>query len=490
MSTPAFQPLLFGGDINVYSVARAFHEAYGVKSIAYGKYISFPCAYSSIIDYRPCVDNEDAETFLRNVKTVAQECKDKTVLVIGCGDSYVKLAAHLRERFPTNVKCNYISGEMLDRLTNKEEFYQLCDRYGIDHPATFVYEGAMGHDFTLPWQPPYIAKPADGVAYWATGHNELKKVYLCQSWEELLSALDEVYAAGYPGKMILQEFIPGDDTYMRVLTNYSDTHGKVKLMCLGHVLLEEHSPHGIGNHAVILTEHDEALCQAIRAMLDGKEILCGNGRLLQEKNVPYPKHESYGTRVLVAVDGVYRGSLTIADTVKPGSEQAVRQLRDKGIHTVMLTGDAKESAQAVAGMVGISEVHAGLLPHQKLERLQEVRRSSGPVMFVGDGINDAPVLAGADVGAAMGSGADAAIEAADVVFMTSDAEAIPQALDIAGKTQRIAWQNVIFALGVKLAVMILGLLGYANMWLAVFADSGVAMLCVLNSIRMLYHKGK
>ena len=138
MSTPAFQPLLFGGDINVYSVARAFHEAYGVKSIAYGKYISFPCAYSSIIDYRPCVDNEDAETFLRNVKTVAQECKDKTVLVIGCGDSYVKLAAHLRERFPTNVKCNYISGEMLDRLTNKEEFYQLCDRYGIDHPATFV----------------------------------------------------------------------------------------------------------------------------------------------------------------------------------------------------------------------------------------------------------------------------------------------------------------------------------------------------------------
>ena len=266
MSTPAFQPLLFGGDINVYSVARAFHEAYGVKSIAYGKYISFPCAYSSIIDYRPCVDNEDAETFLRNVKTVAQECKDKTVLVIGCGDSYVKLAAHLRERFPANVKCNYISGEMLDRLTNKEEFYQLCDRYGIDHPATFVYEGAMGHDFTLPWQPPYIAKPADGVAYWATGHNELKKVYLCQSWEELLSALDEVYAAGYPGKMILQEFVPGDDTYMRVLTNYSDTHGKVKLMCLGHVLLEEHSPHGIGNHAVIITEHDQALCDKIRAM--------------------------------------------------------------------------------------------------------------------------------------------------------------------------------------------------------------------------------
>lgn len=269
MSTPDFQPLLFGGDINVYSVARAFHEAYGVKSIAYGLYAgTFPCAGSAIIDYRACADNEDAGAFLQNVKTVAGECPDKTVLVVGCGDSYVKLAAHLKDRFPSNVKCSYISGEMLDRLTDKEQFYQLCDRYGIDHPATFVYEGSMGHDFTLPWGAPYIAKPADGVAYWATGHRELKKVYVCQSREELLAALDEVYAAGYPGKMILQEFIPGDDTYMRVLTNYSDQHGKVKLMCLGHVLLEEHSPHGIGNHAVIITEHDEALCGKVRGMLE------------------------------------------------------------------------------------------------------------------------------------------------------------------------------------------------------------------------------
>ena len=253
MSDCKFQPLLFGGDINVYSMARAFHEAYGVKSIAFGKFVSFPCSYSSIIDYRPCLENEDADVFLRNVKNVAAECRDKTVLVIGCGDSYVKLCAHLKDQFPANVKCSYISGEMLDKLTDKERFYALCDKYGIDHPATFVYSGDMGHDFELPWGAPYVAKPADGVAYWATGHRELKKVYICQSWDELLSALDEVYAAGYPGKMILQEFIPGDDTYMRVLTNYSDTHGKVKLMCLGHVLLEEHSPHGIGNHAVIIT---------------------------------------------------------------------------------------------------------------------------------------------------------------------------------------------------------------------------------------------
>ena len=133
-------------------------------------------------------------------------------------------------------------------------------------------------------------------------------------------------------------------------------------------------------------------------------------------------------------------------------------------------------------------MHGNLLPQQKLEQLQNIRQTVGAAMFVGDGINDAPVLAGADVGAAMGSGADAAIEAADVVFMTSDPAAIPQAVEIARQTARIAWQNVIFALAVKLAVMILGLGGHASMWMAVFADSGVAMLCVLNSIRMLYKK--
>jgi len=142
----------------------------------------------------------------------------------------------------------------------------------------------------------------------------------------------------------------------------------------------------------------------------------------------------------------------------------------------------------VAQETGIPEYHAKLLPGEKLTRLQAIRKQRGAVMFVGDGINDAPVLAGADVGAAMGSGADAAIEAADVVFMTSDVGAIPQALEIAAKTRKIAWQNVIFALAIKAAVMVLGLCGFASMWLAVFADSGVAMLCVLNSIRMLYQK--
>ena len=235
-------------------------------------------------------------------------------------------------------------------------------------------------------------------------------------------------------------------------------------------------------------ELEELPGRGIRAMVEGKEVLCGNARLMREKGVAFADTAEYGTRVLVAVDGVYQGYLLIADTVKPGAEQAVRRLRDDGIETVMLTGDAEEAAKAVASAVGIREVHGGLLPHQKLERLQAIRQEKGAAMFVGDGINDAPVLAGADVGAAMGSGADAAIEAADVVFMTSDVEAVPQALGIAKETSRIAWQNVVFALAVKLVVMFLGLRGYASMWLAVFADSGVAMLCVLNSIRLLYKK--
>ena len=233
---------------------------------------------------------------------------------------------------------------------------------------------------------------------------------------------------------------------------------------------------------------EELAGRGIRANIQGSEVLCGNARLLREHGVSFTDAGESGTRVLVAVDGRYRGYLLIGDTLKPGAEPAVRRLRSSGIEPVMLTGDSEESARAVAGLVGIKEVFAGLLPHQKLERLQAIRKEKGAVMFVGDGINDAPVLAGADVGAAMGSGADAAIEAADVVFMTSDPEAIPQSLGIARDTWRIAWQNVVFALGIKFLVMALGLFGHASMWLAVFADSGVAMLCVLNSIRMLYKK--
>ena len=236
---------------------------------------------------------------------------------------------------------------------------------------------------------------------------------------------------------------------------------------------------------------EEISGKGIRAQLQGKAILCGNEALMEQFGVAYPDEEiGFGTRVLVAVAGHYVGSILISDTIKDGAAEAVKKLKSRRLTSVMLTGDSEESAEAVAKAVGISDVRARLLPQQKLEELRKVRENHGAVMFVGDGINDAPVLAGADVGAAMGSGADAAIEAADVVFMTSDPRAIPQALDIAAKTAKVAWQNVYFALAVKAIAMVLGLLGFASMWMAVFADSGVAMICVLNSIRMLYRKKK
>ena len=228
--------------------------------------------------------------------------------------------------------------------------------------------------------------------------------------------------------------------------------------------------------------------RGIRVTMDGQVILCGNAQLLWDAGITLDEVEEYGTVVYVAVDKQFVGYLVIADTLKEGAKAAVQRLKQCGISTVMLTGDGEATAKAVARETGIEEVHAKLLPYEKLEKLRTVRAEKGAAMFVGDGINDAPVLAGADVGAAMGSGADAAIEAADVVFMTSSVDAIPESLKIARQTNMIAWQNVVFALAVKAIVMVLGLMGYASMWLAVFADSGVAMLCVLNSIRLLYKK--
>lgn len=224
----------------------------------------------------------------------------------------------------------------------------------------------------------------------------------------------------------------------------------------------------------------------------GGTLLCGNRKLMEARGIDTSAYTParYGTEVLLAENGSLCGYLVIADTIKPEAAEAVHILKQDGILTAMLTGDAAESAAAVAQETGVDEVYAKLLPGDKLSKLSAIRDAHGAVMFVGDGINDAPVLAGADVGAAMGSGADAAIEAADVVFLNSNLSCIPSAIRIARSTGRVAAQNVVFALAVKALVMILGLVGIASMWLAVFADSGVAMLCILNSVRILYQKQK
>ena len=290
------------------------------------------------------------------------------------------------------------------------------------------------------------------------------------------------------GNFVVQEIVPAG--------SYSqDELLKTAASC------EEASSHPIAvsimaaaNERRLSVEHAKQVKEisgnGILAELSEGTVLCGNRRLLEQNQVDLSAYQpkAYGTEVLLAVDGVYAGYLVISDTVKEDASQAVAAMKQQNIRTVMLTGDAKENAQAVAEKIGIDEVHAKLLPQDKVTELQKIRQKQGSVMFVGDGINDAPVLAGADVGAAMGSGADAAIEAADVVFMTSSMEAIPQSLKIARATGRIAKQNVAFALVIKALVMVFGLLGLANMWMAVFADTGVAVICILNAIRILYKK--
>ena len=262
---------------------------------------------------------------------------------------------------------------------------------------------------------------------------------------------------------------------------------------------EQNSTHPIAESIVTAADElalrnpqqlEEIPGHGIRAMLDGEEVLCGNEKLMKKYAVDLSEYrpEGDGAQVIVARNGRFAGYILISDTLKDGAFEAVCRVKAMGIQTAMLTGDRTETARTVADTVGIDEVHAQLLPHEKLTHLQQIRATHGAAMFVGDGINDAPVLSGADVGAAMGSGADAAIEAADVVFLTSQVSAIPDSLFIARQTQSIAMQNVVFALAIKAVVMVLGLLGCASMWAAVFADSGVAMLCVLNSIRMLYRK--
>ena len=237
--------------------------------------------------------------------------------------------------------------------------------------------------------------------------------------------------------------------------------------------------------------HDikEVAGHGICAVVDGAQLLCGGKKLMDSYHVELPQLSAVGaTVVYLARDGKFAGRICISDIIKEDAVAALAKMKQQGVVSAMLTGDAQESAKAIAAEAGVQDVHAQLMPQDKVSCLQSIREKYGPVMFVGDGINDAPVLAGADVGAAMGTGADAAIEAADVVFMTGELSAIPKAIALAKKTARIAKQNIVFALVIKIAVMILGLLGIASMWLAVFADTGVAILCVLNSIRTLYSK--
>ena len=242
-----------------------------------------------------------------------------------------------------------------------------------------------------------------------------------------------------------------------------------------------------------VTDVQELGGHGVTAKVDGKTVAAGNARLMAKLGLTVPEITEPGTIVHVAMEGRYAGYLLIADVVKPHSAAAIRGLKQAGVRkTVMLTGDAEPVAKAVSAELGLDEYHAGLLPGDKVDRIETLLAAKQPkenLAFVGDGINDAPVLSRADVGIAMGAlGSDAAIEAADVVLMDDDPAKIALAMRIARRTLRIVYQNIVFALAIKFACLVLGALGLASMWTAIFADVGVMVLAVLNATRALYTK--
>ena len=242
-----------------------------------------------------------------------------------------------------------------------------------------------------------------------------------------------------------------------------------------------------------VTDVQELGGHGVTAKVDGKTVAAGNARLMEKLGLKAPAVSETGTIVHVAIEGMYAGYLLIADVVKPHSAQAIRGLKNAGVRkTVMLTGDAEPVAKAVSAELGLDEYHAGLLPGDKVDQIETLLAAKRPkenLAFVGDGINDAPVLSRADVGIAMGAlGSDAAIEAADVVLMDDDPAKIALAMRIARRTLRIVYQNIVFALAIKFACLVLGALGLASMWTAIFADVGVMVLAVLNATRALYTK--
>ena len=239
-----------------------------------------------------------------------------------------------------------------------------------------------------------------------------------------------------------------------------------------------------------ITDVQEIAGHGVQAVIDGKKILAGNAKLMEREHIKYAPSSSVGTVVYLACDGTYAGCIVIEDEIKSDAAAAIKNLKSSGIRrTVMLTGDANADGKKVAGRLGLDQAYTELLPADKVDRLEDLlkeKSEKGKLVFVGDGINDAPVLARADVGIAMGGlGSDAAIEAADVVLMTDEPSKIAAVMKIARKTIRIANQNIVFALGVKFLVLILGALGKANMWAAVFADVGVSIIAILNAIRAM-----
>ena len=266
-----FIPVLAGADLNCYNIARAFHEEYGVISHCFGKYSIGATKYTRIIKFHQVSDFDNDSVFVAALNKFAGDIIDEKIKLIlfGCTDEYVALITRNKSDLPEKYIVPYISDELFNDITLKEHFYQYCEKYDLPYPKTFIYDKEHTINLNnLHFDYPIIIKPSSSVLYWRHPFDGMKKVYRAQNSAEAETIIKKIYTSGYPDKIILQDTIPGNDDHMYVLTAYCDKNSKVRMMCLGHVLLEEHTPKGLGNHAAIITEYNPGLVEKFKYFLE------------------------------------------------------------------------------------------------------------------------------------------------------------------------------------------------------------------------------
>lgn len=263
-----FVPILLGSDMNAYGMARSFHEEYGIKSLVLGRATLSATANSKILSLREIPNLNKQETFLPEILKVAEEFKGRKLLLLACGDDYAKLIIHNKPKLTPHFSVPYIDQDLMERLVLKENFYEICEEYDFAYPKTILCTYENKDELSLDFTYPIIIKASNSVAYWNCSFPGKKKVFVAQDEQEKNAIIEAIYQSSYKDNLTIQEFIPGDDSYMRVLNAYVGKDGKVKLMSLGNPILEEHSPEGIGSYAAIINTFDEALLDKVRHFLE------------------------------------------------------------------------------------------------------------------------------------------------------------------------------------------------------------------------------
>lgn len=265
-----FLPVILGTDANAYGMARSFYEAYKVKSLSLGTVRLIETRHSNIIDVHIYDKLTTKEVFLKTLLEVGKEYKKKyeKLIVIACGDAYAELVIHFKKELQKYFIVPYIEEKMKEKLENKKDFYEMCEKYGLDYPKTYIVTKDTKDKISLPFPYPVAVKASNSIEYVKAEFPLKKKGYKAENEEELKKILDAVYASSYKEEMIIQEFIPGDDSAMWVLNSYSSQKGKVKMMCLGHCILEDYSPAGIGNYKAILSSENKKIYEKMQKFLE------------------------------------------------------------------------------------------------------------------------------------------------------------------------------------------------------------------------------